>query len=178
MGLAVQLTVPPAPDPQAFARLYAEGFAAVWRLLTRLGVASSAVDDAAHDVFVIAWRRLGEFNGRSTLKTWLLGIAVRVAADYRRKNQRTVIPLSADLPAPGSPEEQASQREARDRVHHLLGQLRPERREIFVLMELEELSAPEVAEALGMNLNTVYTRLRAARQDFNALAAALQESSS
>jgi RNA polymerase sigma-70 factor (ECF subfamily) len=178
MAPAVHLVPPPAPDPQAFARLYAEGFASVWRLLTRLGVSSSAVDDAAHDVFVVAWRRLGEFSGRSSLKTWLLGIAVRVAADYRRKTQRLVVPLSDDLPAAGSPEEQAGQREASRRVHGLLSQLRPERREVFVLMELEELSAPEVAEALGMNLNTVYTRLRAARQDFNALAATLEESSS
>jgi RNA polymerase sigma-70 factor (ECF subfamily) len=155
--------------------LYAQGFSGVWRLLRRLGVPPSAIDDVAHDVFVIAWRRLGEFQGRSALRTWLMGIAVRVASDYRR-SQRATEPLSDELRSADDPERTASTREAGRQLLALLDRLRPERREVFVLMELEEYSAPEVAEALGLNLNTVYTRLRAARHDFNEQVARMQRS--
>lgn len=164
------------PDPRAFADLYAQGFQGVWRLLRRLGLPASALDDATHDVFVIAWRRLGDFQGRSALRTWLMGIAVRVASDYRR-GQRALEPLPDELRSTDDPERAAREREAGRQVLALLERLRPERREVFVLMELEEYSAPEVAEALGLNLNTVYTRLRAARQDFNEQVASLQRSS-
>ncbi|GMU63139.1 MAG: hypothetical protein AMXMBFR34_49020 [Myxococcaceae bacterium] len=165
----------PVTDPAAFAQLYSENFARVWRVLRRLGVGEASLDDASHDVFVIAWRRGPEFAGRSSVQTWLLGIAIRVASDARRGQLRRMEPLPDSLVAPENPEAEAHQREASALVHRLLEQLRPDRREIFVLMELEQYTAPEVAEALSINLNTVYTRLRAARQDFNALVKAVEE---
>ncbi|MEW6431774.1 MAG: sigma-70 family RNA polymerase sigma factor [Myxococcota bacterium] len=83
----------------------------MWRLLRRLGVAPSHLDDATHDVFVVAWRRLGEFRGRSALRTWLMGIAVRVASDYRRKAHRRFESLPDELPGLEDPEQQARERE-------------------------------------------------------------------
>ncbi len=157
-----------------FDALYEEHFDFVWRSLRRLGVAESQVDDAAQEVFVVVHRRLDGFEGRSSLKTWLFGIALRVASDFRRwnrrKNQHDALP--DDAPATGlSPDELASRREAARALDRCLDEIPDERRAVFVLMELEEMSAPEVSEALGVPLNTVYSRLRLARADFERAAA-------
>ena len=157
------------PDSELFGRLYADHFRAVWKTLSRLGVFPGALDDATQEVFITAWKRWSEFEGRSTHRTWLLGIAIRVASDARRK-QRPTEEVSPELHtgAPG-PEREVAAREAARRVEVLLSRLAPERREVLVLVDLEGYSAPEVAEATSTNVNTVYTRLRAARQEFEAM---------
>src|SRR5690349_4809553 len=71
-----------------FAALYESEFAYVWRNLRRLGVSDAQLDDAAQDVFLVVYRRLGEFEARSTLRTWIFGIVLRVASTYRRTAQR------------------------------------------------------------------------------------------
>ena len=84
---------PPIPQKQAtavpatldFTAVYEEHFAFVWRSMRRLGVPDRLLDDAAQDVFIVVHRRLGEFEGRSTLKSWLFAIARRVAHDHRRR---------------------------------------------------------------------------------------------
>jgi RNA polymerase sigma-70 factor (ECF subfamily) len=157
------------PDSAVFGALYAEHFRAVWRTLSRLGVAPAMVDDATQEVFVTAWRRFGEFEGRSTPRTWLLGIAIRVASDARRKQRPTTeVPERLEASGPG-PESVTASRQVSRRVEQLLGQLEPERREVLLLVDLEGYSVPEVAEATGINLNTLYTRLRAARAQFEDL---------
>jgi RNA polymerase sigma-70 factor (ECF subfamily) len=163
-----------APD---FEAVYDENFDFVWRNMGRLGVPPAAVEDAAQDVFVIALRRLGDFEGRSSVKTWLFGIALRVAKDHRRAARRkrshglvaedegdtaAVADVSAE-----SPLESAERTEAMARFYEILAELDEERRAVFILAELEQMSAPEIAEAVGLNVNTVYTRLRAARREFN-----------
>jgi RNA polymerase sigma-70 factor, ECF subfamily len=167
-----QAQVPPALD---FETVYEEHFDFVWRSMGRLGVDPSAVEDAAQDVFVIAHRRLAEFEGRSSVKTWLFGVALRVAHDHRRaarrKRSQGFIPEAdtdsiADTAAP-SPLDSATRAEAVERLKAILGELDEDRRAVFILAELEQMSAPEIAEAVGANLNTVYTRLRAARRAFN-----------
>jgi RNA polymerase sigma-70 factor (ECF subfamily) len=172
----------PAGNPRAlplprfeFEEVYEEHFDFVWRSVRRLGVAPSAVDDAAQDVFVIVHGRLAEFEGRSSLKTWLFGIVVHVARAHRRANlrsagERAADPDSLPAPAPG-PHEQATAAEAARLLYAVLDELSDERREVFVLMELEEVTAPDVALALGLKLNTVYSRLRHARHDFEAAVA-------
>lgn len=158
-----------APDTADFGALYAGHFRAVWRTLQRLGVHPGSVDDAAQEVFVTAWRRWADFEGRSTERTWLLGIAIRVASDTRRK-QRPTEPVSPELQATGpGPESAASSKEVGRRVEALLQQLEPERREVLLLVDVEGYSVPEVASATGVNLNTLYTRLRSARQQFEDL---------
>lgn len=160
---------PNPPDSAVFGALYAEHFRSVWRTLGRLGVHPAFLDDAAQDVFATAWRRWSEFEGRSSPRTWLLGIALRVASDSRRK-QRPMEEVSAALveAAPG-PERVVAAREAARKIEAMLAKLSDERREVLVLIDLEGWSAPEVAEATQINLNTLYTRLRAARQQFEAL---------
>jgi RNA polymerase sigma-70 factor (ECF subfamily) len=161
---------PPCEGPEvAFQAVYAGYFRAMWRTLRRLGVATAQLDDAVQDVFVVVHRRLGEFDGRS-LRGWLYAIAVRVASDYRRgAAQRTTLPLPESLVDPGVDPARASELgESVRLLHELLAELDEPKRAVFVLGELEELSAPEIAEALGENLNTVYARLRAARARFDA----------
>ena len=163
--------------PPDFDTLYEDHFDFVWRSMGRLGVDPSAVEDAAQDVFVIAHRRLADFEGRSSVKTWLFGIALRVARDHRRtaRRKRSYGLLTegeadtaavADTSTP-SPLESASRAEAVARLETILGELDEDRRAVFILAELEQMSGPEIAEAVGANVNTVYTRLRAARRAFN-----------
>jgi RNA polymerase sigma-70 factor (ECF subfamily) len=173
---AIELTrterTPPAVAPAtalSFDAIYDQHFDFVWRSLRRLGVRDALIDDAAQDVFVVVHKRLGDFEGRSSVKTWLFGVALRVARNYRRTAQRRdaeALPETvADTHSPG-PHEATAQAEAIRTLHVLLDTLGDERRAVFVMMELEQMSAPEVAEALGVNLNTVYSRLRKARSEF------------
>ena len=158
-----------ATENPGFSEVYARYFRAMWRALRRLGVEPSGLDDAVQDVFVVVHRRLPEFDGRS-LRGWLYAIAVRVASDHRRSaSHRRAEPLAETLVDPAPDPAQASELSASVRLlHALLAELDDKKRAAFVLGELEELSAPEIAEALGENLNTIYSRLRAARAEFDA----------
>jgi RNA polymerase sigma-70 factor (ECF subfamily) len=175
-GVNAAQHLPPQTEPSDFEAIYEEHAAGVWRLLQRLGVPESGLEDAVQEVFLIAHRRLPGFRGDSTLKTWLGGIAIRVAKDVRRSFSRKggrEEPLKEDsrpLEVPPSMEESLGHREELTRVLLLLEQLGEELRTIFVCAEFEGMTAPEISAATGVNLNTVYARLRTARLRFNALA--------
>ncbi|HTE52133.1 MAG TPA: sigma-70 family RNA polymerase sigma factor [Kofleriaceae bacterium] len=156
--------------PLDFAAIYDQNAPFVWRCLQYFGVAASALDDAMQDVFLVVHRRLGEFEGRSAVRTWLYAIARRVAHNHRRGVTRRgqLEPISDELgdPAPLGPRDLVERAEAGRLLVQLLGRLDDDKREVFVLVEVEQMSAPEVAEMCGLNLNTVYSRLRAARLAF------------
>jgi RNA polymerase sigma-70 factor (ECF subfamily) len=159
-------------QPDGFEALYGEHFEFVWRSLRRLGVRLEDLDDAAQDVFIVFLRRCAEFRRDSSYRTWLFGIASNVAHQYRRKalRQAQTTPVTDSQRAPHpSPLEQASSTEALRTIDTFLASLDDSKRDVFILAELEQMSAPEIAEALGVKLNTVYSRLRAARQAFHAL---------
>ncbi len=161
-----------------FETLYHAHVDAIWRFLERLGVPERHVDDAAQDTFLIAHRQLASFRGASSLNTWLHGIALRVAKDYRRHESRKGgwQPLSPTLPdGAHAPDDSAAQRQQLAQVLLVLEQLDETQRVTFVLIELQGMTAPEVAELTGCNVNTVSTRLRAARLRFNELVAGLGE---
>jgi RNA polymerase sigma-70 factor (ECF subfamily) len=161
--------VPPETLATSWEELYEAHFDFVWRSLRRLGVASSALDDAAQEVFLVAFRRARDFEGRSTVKTWLFGIAWNVARRAARAPSRREEPLSEHVPsAVTDQEESASRAEAVRALYELLDELDAEKRDVFVMSELEEMPAPEIAEIAGIPLNTVYSRLRAARGEFDA----------
>jgi RNA polymerase sigma-70 factor (ECF subfamily) len=151
-------------------RLYSEHFAFVWRSARRLGVPLSVVDDAVQDVFLVAHRKLAEFEGRSSLRTWLFGITRKVARDYR-PNRAPEARDTADpdaLPtADSGPLVLAERAQSARLLQALLDELDEDRRAAFILVDLEELSVPEAADALDVNLNTLYSRVRAARQDLS-----------
>ena len=171
------LQAPPfAPGEPAFAALsvaatYDAYFDFVWCALRRLGVPPHQLEDAVQDVFVVVQRRLADFEGRSSLKTWLFGIALRVAKDQRRRRVKQAVEIGPDddslVGTDPDPREAALQAEAAALLQTLLDGLDEERRVVFVLTELEEFTAAEIAETLGIGINTVYSRLRLARRDVN-----------
>lgn len=170
------LVTSPGDDPlAALAGVYRDHHAYVHRVLGRLGVPADLVDDALQDVFLVVHRRLPEFEGRSSLRTWLFAIALRIARKYRARAARR--PDSLALPpvdGDASPEDVADRRRALALLDGLLAELPDERREVLVLCEVEKLSAPEAALVLGLKLNTVYSRLRLARQEFERAVQRLQ----
>jgi len=133
-----------------------------------MGLAAEAADDAAQDVFLVAHRRLVDFEARSSPRTWLFAIALRVVSDHRRSRRRRMRLLkragSMDRIPIETPFDSMASAERRAVLLALLAELPEPQRNVFVLAELEELAAPEIAAALDVNLNTVYSRLRAARK--------------
>lgn len=155
----------------AFAAIYREHHAFVWRSVKRLGVAPGEVDDLVQEVFIVAHRRLSEFEGRSKLSTWLFSIAYRVVKDHRlsaRARERREAAITEPR-APTVPDRKVSRKQAARVLDQLLDELDADKRDVFVMAEVAKLSAPEIAETLGVKLNTVYSRLRAARKQFEAL---------
>jgi RNA polymerase sigma-70 factor (ECF subfamily) len=163
-----------APDErEVLSAIYREHFAFVWRSLRRLGAPEHALEDATQDVFLVAARRIDEFEGRSSIRTWLFGIAMRVVRTQRRttwRHQRKVDALATASPETSGGDPMA-QRDAQRLLLTLLDQLDDDKRVVYVLAELEGMTAVEIAEGLGANVNTIYTRLRAARQQLRAAAA-------
>ena len=168
----------PVTDQPCFEDVYAEHFAFAWRSVRRLGVDSSAVEDVVQEIFLVVHRRLVDFEARASMKTWLFGIVLRVVRDHRRSLRRKPAQLGGkatmdpdvervrDTRERG-PHEQAVERQAVEALHAILDELDDERREVFVLSELEGMTVPEIAEAVEANVNTVYSRLRAARREFD-----------
>ncbi|HET9990924.1 MAG TPA: sigma-70 family RNA polymerase sigma factor [Kofleriaceae bacterium] len=148
----------------------------VWRVLGRLGVARADLEDVCQEVFIVVHRRLAEFEGRSTLRTWIYGIALRCASDYRRRDARRRPASSAvpEIAIEGSQLEDLDARDARATLDRLLELLDPDKREVFVLFELEELAMAEVVALVGCPLQTGYSRLHAAREIVAAAAARMR----
>ena len=147
-------------------------FDAVWRSLRRLGVPAGSLDDAAQQVFLVAARKLEaiEVGGE---KPYLLGIAVRVASESRRSKARKREVSAEEAgeridPIP-SPEELVDQKRARQLLDRVLLAMPMDLRAAFTMFEIEGMSAPEVASALGIPLGTAASRLRRAREQFREL---------
>ena len=139
----------------------------VWRALRRLGVAERDVEDVCQEVFMVVHRKIGDFEGRSSLRTWVYGIAIRVASDYRKRSHVRREIVTDDVPDAASaddPLDEAARREARARLDRILDELDEDKRAVFVLYEIEQVTMAEVAEAVGCPLQTAYSRLHAARK--------------
>ncbi len=163
-------------EPASFQQVYDAYVDYVWRTVGRLGVRGDAVQDVTQEVFLVVHRKLAEFEGRASVKTWLFQIARRVVRDHRRTKRRrdeghaeTSIADIDQLPADdqSGPDASAAKAEAVRVLHEVLDCLDDEKREVFILAELEQWPAPEIAQALGINVNTAYSRLRLAREAFN-----------
>ncbi len=154
-----------------FESLYEAHFDFVWRSLRRLGVPAGLAEDAAQDAFVVVHRRLGDLRADASAKAWLFAIALRVAHDYRRtlKRKGTVaFDVEAEPSREQGPFDNTAKRQAATQLNAFLESLDEDKRAAFVLAELEGMSVPEISQALSVNLNTVYSRLRAARERFVA----------
>jgi RNA polymerase sigma-70 factor (ECF subfamily) len=153
--------------PLEFDAVVAEHGPYIWRVLRRLGVRPSDIEDVWQETFIVVHRKLGAFEGRSQLRTWLSAIAVRVASDYRSRAHRRREQATEEVPDDGAAASQHDdlvEQERRALLDKLIAELKPEQREVIVLYEFAELPMQEVAEALGVPLQTAYSRLHAGRK--------------
>jgi RNA polymerase sigma-70 factor (ECF subfamily) len=154
-----------------FREIYDAQFAYVWRSLRRLGVADANLRDAVQDAFVVVHRRLPDFEGRAKVTTWLFRICLRIAKDYRRRaHVRREVLDESHFPALSDPKANAEhaleQRQDLQIFDAALDQLDFDKRSVFILFELEEMTGDQIAELLEIPLGTVYSRLRLAREAF------------
>jgi RNA polymerase sigma-70 factor (ECF subfamily) len=156
-----------------FDALFAEHSAFVWRVLGRYGVAERDLEDACQEVFVIAFKSLAEFEGRSAIKTWIYGICRRVAANHRRlASTRRELPdsqpemrVEPGVDSDAGAFDAFARKQSLELLEALIARLPDEQREVFVLYEIDELSMREVADTLECSQNTAFSRLYAARRE-------------
>jgi RNA polymerase sigma-70 factor (ECF subfamily) len=160
------------------AGVFSEHGAYAWRVLRRLGVQESDAEDVCQEVFLIVHRKLPEFEGRSSIRTWVYGICVRAASDYRKRashRRETVTDKPPELASASDPHGEATGRQARAMLDRIVDELDDDKRAVFVLYEIEELAMNEVAAAVGCPLQTAYSRLHAARSIVEKAAARLAD---
>jgi RNA polymerase sigma-70 factor (ECF subfamily) len=177
------LAEPPASRSGAaldFQEVYRTHFRFAWRTLRHLGVREADVMDIAQNVFLVIHRKLPEFEGRSTLRTWIFAICRRAARDYRRSApvRREFVVDAAELRrqmagaliAPSD----VDARNLTLLAEAALGKLPEKLREVFVLFELEQMSGDEIAALLEIPVGSVRSRLRLARDAFRREVARLE----
>lgn len=158
-----------ASEPaDSFDAIYAREFEYVWRTLGRLGVPPSDIADAAHDVFVVIYKKRDEIDPERSIRPLLFGIARRIAAIMRRK-QRPDLSDKAELLVAAPPHAE------RDMLWQALAGLDDDRRAAFILHDLEGHTGPEIAAILDIPVNTVHSRLRLARAELLATLERLRE---
>ena len=166
-GRAMSAASEGRPD---FRSIFDGEFAYVWTSLRRLGVPERDLEDVTHDVFVEVFRNLARYDPSRPLRPWLFAFAFRFASDYRRLARHRVevyeehsgtskMPLADDAMAA---------RELRTLIAAALESIDLSRRGVFILYELDGRAMAEIAEALGIPVNTAYSRLRLAREEFTA----------
>jgi RNA polymerase sigma-70 factor (ECF subfamily) len=153
---------------------FAEVAALSFRALRRLGVSEASLPDAVQEVLLVVHRRRADFGGQSSFRTWVFGIVMRVASVQRRTRRRAQRLFSEDgvvtdrIACTGAgPFEALARSEASLLVHRLLSEMPAELRDVFVLVDLEELTLGDAAEALGIPHSTCRSQLRSARRLFN-----------
>lgn len=164
---------PPVTDELDFRALFSAHFTYVFHTLRRLGVPPRDLPDVTHDVFLQVYRRRDQYDPARPPRAWLFGFAFRVASRYRRLayNRREQLDALPELPdpAPNVVDQLVHEQEV-ELALSALDSLELTRRAVFILHELDGCPIPEVARALGIPLNTAYSRLRLAREDFQKAA--------
>ncbi len=161
-----------SPVESEFQALFVAEFGYVYKTLRRFGVAERDLPDLCHELFVAVFRRFDDFDRSRPIRPWLCGFATRVAADYRRLARHRfelVDATSAEERGADSRADGAFRAlEARDLVLKGLSALDLDRRAVLVMHDIDGHAMPDIARALGVPLNTAYSRLRLARADFRA----------
>ncbi len=169
---AVEPIDPRTLTPQTLRLIFDEHHRFVRRNARRLGIPVDHTDDVVQEVFVTLVRRADTLGIYGSTRALLFSITRRVCANYRRRLRRTKLEPLPSRVLRAVDDDGFDRIEAARLVARFLDKLDEPRRAVFVLSELEGMSAPEVAEALGgINVNTVYTRLRAARLRFGKFVA-------
>lgn len=164
-------------DLDALGRLYDRHEPAVGRYFDRLGVAPSDRDDLLQETFLELVKASARFDPRHSARSWIFGVATMMVRRHRRSLRRAVERVafwkraSVTSPSP-TPGELLERDQMMSRFRRAFDALSSKKRETFVLVTLEGLSGEEAARALGVPVNTVWTRLHKARLE---LRAALEE---
>jgi RNA polymerase sigma-70 factor (ECF subfamily) len=159
----------------SFRDLFEREVSYVWTSLQRLGVPERDREDLANEVFFRVYQRLAEYDASRPIRPWLFAFAVRVTGEYRRRPRHRFEELGdaedASERAVSQPKNRSDDEEL---VHAALDALDVDKRAVLVLHDLDGHSAPEIAAALALPLGTVYSRLRAGREEFTAAVRRLQ----
>lgn len=159
-----------ASDELDLTTVYEEQADFVWRNLQRCGVSERDLPDMLQEVFLVVHRRRKSLRSKSSLQSWIFGICLRVAKNCRKKAHRRrerLIGDSTEVARVADRRRQTSSTdETRLQVHRILDSLKPERRSILIMFEVEGLSCSEIAEIIGVKTGTVHSRLHRARRDF------------
>jgi RNA polymerase sigma-70 factor (ECF subfamily) len=161
----------PATAAVDLGALFEEHFDYVWNALRRLGVRESDLEDLVHDVFLKVHLQREAYDPTRPFRPWVFGFAYRLAADYRRlaRHRVAVHGSTEELVDPArSPEQRLQTAEQWQLLHHALESIDLERRAVFLLHDVDGEPAPRIAEVIGIPVNTVYSRLRLAREEFAA----------
>jgi RNA polymerase sigma-70 factor, ECF subfamily len=163
----------PSHSVYSFQAVYRQYFDFVWSSARHLGAAADAVDDVVQDVFVVIHARLSSLQNPEALRSWVYGIVRRTVSNHRRSRRTREAAgarLGTELKLTGcsqpSPLDLAERSAELDLLERVLADIDEAKREIFVMVEVLEMTVPEVAQALEIPLNTAYSRLRLARKSF------------
>ncbi len=164
------LSLSPVPT---FQTIYKQYFDFVWSSARHLGAARDAIDDVVQDVFIVIHAKLATLRHPEALRSWIYGIVRRTVSDYRRSSRardaagaRLGAEIKSIRPSQPSPLDMAERNAELDLLESVLADLDEPKREVFVMVEVLEMSVPEVVQSLEIPLNTAYSRLRMARQSF------------
>jgi RNA polymerase sigma-70 factor (ECF subfamily) len=161
------LEASPVADAPTLAQVFRDHAPFAWRTLRHYGVPEADLEDATQEVFLVVQRKLPGFRGDSSLRTWLHSICRRVAGDWRKSRRRRreiLTEAPPDSPEPAPQERLVHEHRTRTLLAGLLSDLDHDKREVFVLYEIEELPMAEVATMIGCPVQTAYYRLYAARR--------------
>jgi RNA polymerase sigma-70 factor (ECF subfamily) len=169
--VAESISGSPGPEPATLPEIYQRHADFAWRTLRRLGVSEGEASDAVQDVFLVVHEKLGQFEGRSSMTTWLFTICRTVARQRRRLAQQAravdseasvedELDLRADVARAAEHNERLALLEA------ILSGLEVGQKNVFILFEIEKMTGEEISSALSIPLGTVYSRLQLARKAF------------
>lgn len=157
-------------EARTFLAIYYRHFRFVWSSVKYLGVRPDAIDDVVQDIFMVVHSKLHTQRHPGALRSWIYGIVLRTVSTHRRSNRsRNELEArwgQARVRPPATPEQLAERNEQVELLTSLLAELDEAKREVFVAVELEEMTVPEIAAALKISVNTAYSRLRAGRHAF------------
>jgi RNA polymerase sigma-70 factor (ECF subfamily) len=175
LGTKSKIAAPAIPPNAAsgvppFQAIYKQYLDFVWSSARHLGAGPDAIDDVVQDVFIVIHAKLATLQRPEALRSWIYGIVRRTVSDYRR-SRRTRDAAGARLGAEPksshpSPLDMAERNDDLELLESVLAELDEPKREVFLMVEILEMTVPEVVQGLDIPLNTAYSRLRLARQDF------------
>jgi len=165
---AVVLEPVGARSDDHFDEMFASQFQYVWNSLRRLGIPARDLEDVTHDVFLRVYKERHRYDPARPIRPWLFAFAFRIGSDYRKRACHRLEILEPSEKADPQPTaaDQLERAEMISAGHAALETLEPGRRAVFILYELDGCAMQEISTVLGIPINTAYSRLRLAREQF------------